>query len=440
LVSGHTEHGLAALEKVLAAVGLSLPRTPRAALFDLGLTRAKIALRGLSFETKRTEDLDESRLLRADACRAAWALSFVNTILGAAFQARFLHEALRTGEPCRVALALGMEAIYRSTEGQNGEARVQELRRKAREVAAQVDDPVVSAFEHLVLGQSSYMFGRWQIAADALEKTEKILLERCRNVTWELNSSRFFWGNSLVHLGRWRELGRRLEGWMVDAVDRGDLYAQASLNLIRTRTLTLASDEPRLAAQQVDAALAAWKSSDFGVQSFLAEVSRVQIALYSGDTKLALEHIERLRPEFSRSLMQRIQLCRIHMYHHTSYALIADVVQRGETRHVRRIARMAELLEKEDTPWAAAFARYVRASLLDLGGAPERAALEYAAAERALDELGMSVYAACCRARRGRRVAGEVGQNLQETALATLRAQGILQPDRLIAMMAPGKG
>jgi hypothetical protein len=370
----------------------------------------------------------------------------VNTIQGAAFQARFLHEALKSGDASRVALGFGMEAIMRSTDGTKHEPRVQELRRAQREASAQVEEPLVAAFEHMVTGQCSYLFGRWQTAAEELERTEKILLERCKNVTWELNSSRFFWGNSLVHLGRWRELERRLDGWTVDAVDRGDLYAQVALELVRIRTLTLASDEPELASRQVDAALAKWKSSEFGVQRFLAEISRVQIALYAGDTAGAVSVIDRIWPEFSRSLMQRIQLCRIHMYHHTAYALIADAVQRRargepvEPRRLKRIAKQAEELEKEHTPWAAAFARHIRAALLDLSGREESAQAVYAATEKALEELGMTLYGAACRARRGKRLGGDAGQMLERTALATLSAQGVLRPDRLIAMMAPGMG
>jgi eukaryotic-like serine/threonine-protein kinase len=438
LVSGHTEQGLSALEQVLRAVGLSLPRTPRAALVDLVMTRTKLSLRGLRVDAVRAQDQDPSKLLRADACRAAWALAFVNTIQGAAFQARFLLEALRSGDPGRVALGLGMEAIYRAAEGHKREPDVEALRQAQREVPMTVEEPLVTAFEHLVPGQCSYLLGRWSLAAEELELTEKILVERCRNVTWELNSSRFFWGNSLVHLGRWSELGRRLDAWMLDAVDRGDHYAQASLSLIRTRTLTLAADEPDLAFKQVHAALEAWKSTEFGVQHFLAEVSLVQIALYAGDTARAVSQVDHLWPAFSRSLMQRIQLCRIHMYHHTAYALIADVVARGERRHLKRIARQAERLENENTPWAAAFALYVRAALLDLKGQEAAAVPAYEAAERALTELGMSLYAAACRARRGRRQGGDEGRLLRASASAKFTAQGILRPDGVIAMMAPG--
>jgi hypothetical protein len=337
-----------------------------------------------------------------------------------------------------VALGFGMEAIYRAAEGHKREADVVALRQAQRDVPLSGDDPLVAAFEHLVPGQCGYLLGRWSVAAEELEQTEKILVERCRNVTWELNSSRFFWGNSLVHLGRWSELGRRLDAWMLDAVDRGDLYAQASLSLIRTRTLTLASDAPEVAFQQVETALQAWKSSEFGVQHFLAEVSLIQIALYSNDTARAVSQVDHLWPAFSRSLMQRIQLCRIHMFHHTAYALIADVVVRGERRHLKRIAQQAERLEKENTPWASAFALYVRAALLDLTDQAEAALIGYEAAELALSDLGMSLYSAACRARRGRRLGGNEGQMLRATAAAKLSAQGILRPDRVVSMMAPG--
>jgi hypothetical protein len=247
-----------------------------------------------------------------------------------------------------------------------------------------------------------------------------------------------------VHHGRSGQLWRRLDGWSVDAVDRGDLYAQVSLSLIRIRTQTLAAHEPLQASEQVDAALLAWKSSEFGVQRFLAEISRVQIALYLGDPERAVQVIERIWPEFSRSLMQRIQLCRIHMYHHTAYALIAAAVMRRaggerlERTELQRITKQAEQLEKEGTPWAAAFASHIRAALLDLTGRIEPALEAYAATEKALGELGMTLYAAACRARRGQRLGGEEGKMLQHTAFAVLSAQGILRPDRVVAMMAPG--
>jgi serine/threonine protein kinase/tetratricopeptide (TPR) repeat protein len=438
LVSGHTDRGLEALTDVLEAVGLELPRTPRAALFDLVLTRTRLALRGLKFAPKKADEIDAKRLLRVDACKASWALSFVNTILGAAFQARFLHAALASGEPCRVALGLGMEAIYTSTEGGAREHRVEELRRAAKRLAAELDDPHVEAFDALVEGQTSYMFGRWAKAVAALERAERILLERCKNVTWELNSTRFFWGNSLIYFGRWRELSRRLEVWHKDAVDRGDLYAESALRLTRTRSLTLADDAPERALVQIDEALALWRSSEFGVQQFLADLSRVQVALYERDPPRAVALMERMWPEFSRSLMSRIQLCRIHARHHGAFSTLALAEATQDRALIQKALNFADKLDREAMPWGFAFATYVRAAAARFRGNLETAADGLRDAAKAFEDCQMHFYAAAAGVRLGTLLGGDEGKNLVRAGLDRFRAQGVLRPERIVSMMAPG--
>lgn len=439
LVSGHLDSGLEALEAVLGAVKLRLPRTPRAALVDLLLTRARLRFRGLAFRKRAQDQIPPEELLRTDACKASWPLSFVNTIQGAAFQARFLEQALKTGEPSRVALGLCMEGIFLSTEGGKREARIEQLRSSARALNSELDDPQVHAFERMLEGQTSYMFGRWARTSEALEAAEKIFVERCHAVTWELNSSRFFWANALIYQGRWREIERRTQGWLDDAADRGDVYASASLHLLRTRCLTLAKDEPERALVEIDAAMAEWRSPDFGVQRFLAELSRIQVALYSGQAEQAVQLVAALWPAFNSSMMQRIQLCRVHCYHHSAYSLLASAAGSPLSRvQLNQFSHYARLLEKERMPWASAFALYIKAAsarmIHDLGRA-ERGLRE---AAEAFDACHMVFYAAACRTRLGQLLGGAAGLLLVEEAEACFRAQGIVRPDRMIAMMAPG--
>ena len=55
LLSGHIDDGKALLGEVLRAVGLSLPRSPRAALVSLVWERARLKLRGLGFRERKDE-------------------------------------------------------------------------------------------------------------------------------------------------------------------------------------------------------------------------------------------------------------------------------------------------------------------------------------------------------------------------------------------------
>lgn len=439
LVSGHLEPGLEALEAVLGAVKLRLPRTPRSALFDLLFTRARLRLRGLSFRKREQDQVPPNELLRTDACKASWPLSFVNTIQGAAFQARFLEQALKAGEPSRVALGLCMEGIFLSTEGGKRERRIEQLRESALALNAELSDPQVAAFERMLVGQTSYMFGRWQRTSEALEAAEKIFVERCRAVTWELNSSRFFWANALIYQGRWREIDRRTQAWLDDAADRGDVYASASLHLLRTRCLGLAADEPERALRDIDSAMAEWRSPDFGVQRFLAELSRIQVALYCGEAERAVSLVERLWPAFNSSMMQRIQLCRIHCYHHSAYALLASAATSAPTRlQLNQFTHYARLLDKEGMPWASAFAVYIRAASSRLMHELGRAERGLRDAAEAFDACNMVFYSAACRYRLGQMLGDRTGRALIAQAEESLRAQGIVRPDRIFAMMAPG--
>ena len=52
LVSGHIDEGLSAYGAILDPMGLSLPSTPRRALFRLLLSRARLGLRGLKFSER----------------------------------------------------------------------------------------------------------------------------------------------------------------------------------------------------------------------------------------------------------------------------------------------------------------------------------------------------------------------------------------------------
>ena len=104
LVSGHVDEGLAVLRMVLAAKGLTLPKTPYWALAALRLRRFLIHLRGIGFRPRASSSANRPALSRIDVClAAALGLSGFDPIRGAYFQEYGLLLALREGEPCRTA-------------------------------------------------------------------------------------------------------------------------------------------------------------------------------------------------------------------------------------------------------------------------------------------------------------------------------------------------
>ena len=81
LISGHIDEGLAALQTVLRAIGMSLPESPRGSLLSLLLQRARLRIRGYRFRERDESEISPADLTRIDVCWSAGAgLSVVDTI------------------------------------------------------------------------------------------------------------------------------------------------------------------------------------------------------------------------------------------------------------------------------------------------------------------------------------------------------------------------
>ncbi|MBV8318914.1 MAG: hypothetical protein JOZ53_28590, partial [Planctomycetaceae bacterium] len=118
LTSGRIDEGLSASSALLDRIGMPLPSTPRQALRRLLLNRARLRLRGLGFRERDAAQIAPEQLELVDIARSfAVGMSLVNTIRGADYQTRSLLLALRAGEPFRIALALGWEAVLSATQG-----------------------------------------------------------------------------------------------------------------------------------------------------------------------------------------------------------------------------------------------------------------------------------------------------------------------------------
>jgi eukaryotic-like serine/threonine-protein kinase len=117
LISGHIDAGLEVVGTVLAAIGMRLPETPRAALFTLLWERARLRVRGHWYTPRDEASIPRKQLVCVDTCFAiAVSLADVDTLRGAAFQSRSLRLALAAGEPRRATRALALEAIFQALE------------------------------------------------------------------------------------------------------------------------------------------------------------------------------------------------------------------------------------------------------------------------------------------------------------------------------------
>ncbi len=440
LISGHIGDGLAALDGVLHAVGMKIQASPNRALVSFLACVARLRLRGLAFRERAEADIDRAELLRVDACfTAAAGLTFGDPIRGADFQAQHLLLALRAGEPARVALGLANHAAFLATEGGSARERVDGLLETATALAVRVDNPRAIGRSKMSAGTIAFFQGRFRDAVTTLDDTTRFLRERCTGVAWELDGAELWARTALVFLGDLAELERRATAQLADATARGDRFAEAWIRAAVTPYHRLAADDPRGARASVARALTFWEGSAFLAIHFLALWHEVLADLYDGGGVGALERLSQQWQAAERSLLLRIQVCRVILVWLRAVAAIVAAKGDAGSAHLRAAERDAKDLVSEGMPYAEGMAWAVRAGVAAVRGKrPAAAELLRAAVERS-DALEMALFAACARRRLAELSGDDVeAAKLHQAASAYFAAQRIQRPERWTAIHAPG--
>ena len=308
LVSGHIDEGLSAFGAILDPMGLSLPRTPRRALLRLLLSRARLRLRGLGFRERAAAQVPGEQLELIDIYRSvAVGISVVDVIRGADYQTRSLLLALKAGEPLRIALALGWEAVHVACQGRPAWRRTERLVAAAGGLADRLGHPHALGMASLSAGAAEFLIGRYRSGLELLNRAEAIFHERCTGVIWELDTARIFCLWSLFYLGRLAELGSRCHDIFQEARDRGDRYMVATPGPFVGTIVRLAADDVEGARHFARQALGEWSHQGFHIQHLNFYYGNLYIDLYVGDAAAAWRRIMETEPLLQSSLLLRIQ-------------------------------------------------------------------------------------------------------------------------------------
>lgn len=440
LRSGHVDQGLAAIRDVLRAIGMNLPGGPKGALAGILLRRAWIRIRGLGFRERDASQISAEQLTRIDTCRTvAEGLGIVDTIRGYAFQIRQLLLALDVGEPTRVARALALEMGYSAAGAGRSRRRTEKLRKETASLVARVGQPQAVGFATWASGFALYLEGRWKSAQELLEKAEGILRERCTGVAWELDNAQFYSLRSLVFMGRFEELARRLPSHLRDSRLRGDLYAETNLRTRVSYHVLLAQDRPERARQEIREMLARWSHKGYHLQHYFDLFGQAEIDLYEGNAKAAWDRVTAGWPSLQRSLLRRTQLVYLESAHLRARAAVAAVAVGDAPERTLAVAeREARRIEGEAMPWSDPLAEMIRASVAALRGDAQAAVGLLASAETGFEGADEYLHAAAARARRGELLGGNGGERLRAEAEAWMSKERIANPARLLRVLAPG--
>ena len=433
LLGGHLDRGLAVGRRVLAEVGLGLAPGRRRALVSLLANRLRLRLRGLRFKDRATRAVPRQDLVRIDTCWAvANGLSLVDTVRGSDIQTRHLLLALKAGEPYRVARALAMEGSFVATTGALERAR--DIQRRAMALAREVDHPHALGLATMTGGFAGYFSGLWRQAADALDAADAIFSDRCSGVVWETTMCRRFSLGSLMYLGEIAELCRRVPLYLAEAKERGNTYlgntARARLNIV-----WLAADDPDAARRQLDASRAAELPGQFTVGRFNELIARVQADLYCDQARAAQERIAESWPALEKSLLQRVKIVRVEALQARARGALAIAAAGGERDLLATVEKSAAGIRGNKRPWSDPLAALLEAGVANVRGDAGACRQRLSAAIEGFEAADMALYAAAAR----RRLGETTGKTrLVDAADAWMKAQRIVNPSRMTAVLAPG--
>jgi hypothetical protein len=445
LRSGHVDEGLDVLRRVLDRIGLKLPGSARRAMLSFLWRRIQLRLRGLGFDERGASEISADALIRIDACWAVSAgLSLIDTIRGRDFQTRHLLLALRAGEPYRIARAMGPEAAYTAyLGGWSARRRTAALSERAIALSERVAHPHAIGMSYLCAGLAAYLEGRFEAGWDLAEKCESVLREQCTGVAWELDMVHVYSLRALFLLGRLKDLRSRVSTFLKEAVERGDLFAAVNLQTRLTYIPRLMSDEPGRAAEELERAAATWSRSSFYMQHYFHLIADAEISLYEGSSVAAFDRLIDRWGGLQQSLVRRAPLFRVESEHTRARCALAAALNPWLTparrrKFLRVAARDARRIARDPMPCSLALSELLRAGLAAARGQKSDALERLHAAQSGFEASRMSLYAAAARRCGGLLLGNEEGARLVAEADAWMTREGIRNPERMTAMLAPG--
>jgi serine/threonine protein kinase len=441
LRTGLFDRGIEASRGVLAAIGMRLPTTRSSTILALAYYRVRLWIRGLGFREQDAASIPVEELARIDTC---WSLGHailcVDLFVGQVLVLRALLLALRAGDTLRITRGMVAEVALSALPGMHTWRRTEALIRHTYDLAARCGAPEVRWYPMTGEGAALLFGGRFRAGANVLAEALQLSREATTGHTWERALTRMMLVQALALLGRFAEL-RRVQGeGLRDSIERGDLWGSVTMRIGDGNLAWLIEDRPDAAEREARAALGDWSARGFHIQHQEALVAIAVARLYAGDAEAAHALVSDILRRMRLSFHWMVQVPRARaraLRGCTALVMIARGAGR-RSRLLRSVARDARALEREGVAWASAFARMLRAGLsLHLGSRAEAVrGLELAAT--AFDACEMAGYAEAVRDRAAR-LRGDASSAAEIARVAkALRAEGVVSPERMIAMLAPG--
>ena len=184
--------------------------------------------------------------------------------------------------------------------------------------------------------------------------------------------------------------------------------------------------------------MTSWPRSGFHLQHYTSLVALAQIELYTGDSEVAWKHIEGQLKPLEKSMLLRIQGLRIDALQLRGRLALASALGRHREARLRIAESVANRIARENIAYATAYADLIRAGVAHRRAedGPAVKFLENALAGFAAAD--MRLFAVAARWRLGELIGGDRGSELLQDADEWMSRQQIMNPTRIMNLMAPG--
>ncbi len=444
LHSGLVDKGLTELRYVLRAFGIWYPRSPVGAIVLFIFWRIVLRIRGFGFRERTEAEAGIRSIRRLDVLWSAYAGLFsIDHVRAAAFGGRMLLLALRTGEPNRLVQGLALEISLVSLVGVRAEVRAERLLKLLVSLADKSDQSRARACVFVATGNVRWYSGHFREAIDAFEQAEKVFGEQCVDASWEIASIRWGQLSCAFMTGQLKRLATQVPACLREAKERGDLYFAAVLRLGLLNSAWLIADTPTTAAQMAQDAMTSWTTRGFHIQHWHARIAQANLDLYLDRPQEAYDRNKSQWKQLLRSRLLRAQITRatdLHMRARTAIALarISATAKRDEL--LTEASHAAQSLCHEGAEWTRAWGEFLLACIqvITQPTPPPDFLKSLDQVICLLDRADLSIDAAIARRAKGKLIGGDEGKALVLNADNCMADQGIKNPTRWIAMIAPG--
>lgn len=405
LQAGHTSDGVETSRAVLEAVGEKLPTSKKAALARLLAQRARLRMRGLSFKRTPESEIDPQALLRMDMCyEVSTTFAITDELTGSLFGARLLLQALNTGEPRRLSLAMGIEACFQAATGQAESKRVTELLETSEALATDLDDPFLTASTRICRGVVTWSDGNYSESFVHCDAALRGFTEQCVGVPWDRAIAKFYKLYTQRWLGHFAELQDTLPAYLAEAEACGDLYTQTYLRHCFIPQLELAAGvqadgwSGTQAVEPSGQTVLVPDDETFELRHWWMLVTRVDRWLDQDEGIRAFEAVVQAWRPLQFALVLSIEAVRVEALFMRGRCALAAARQTEDSsrraRYLREVKRCARKMTKPSGTWGKALGALLLAakSTFDADGAESYDA--FSAAKVTLEATELPLHAA----------------------------------------------